>query len=43
MFMVLLLHSSFMAFGMPDMEAIRNSPVLLGGANFTTGNLHSCC
>lgn len=31
MFMVLLLHSSFMAFGMPDMEAIRNSPVLLGG------------
>ena len=40
MFMVLLLHSSFLAFGMPDVEAIQSNPVLLG-ANFTTGNQHS--
>lgn len=31
MFMVLLLHSSFLAFGMPDVEAIQSNPVLLGG------------
>lgn len=41
MFMVLLLHSSFLAFGMPDVEAIQSNPVLLGGANFTTGSRHS--
>lgn len=31
MFMVLLLHSSFLAFGMPDVDAIQSNPVLLGG------------
>ena len=31
MFMVLLLHSSFLAFGMPDVEAIQSNPVLWGG------------
>lgn len=34
MFMVLLLHSSFLAFGMPDVEAIQSNPVLLGGGKF---------
>lgn len=31
MFMVLLLHSSFLAFGMPEVEDIQDNPVLLGG------------
>lgn len=31
MFMVLLLHSSFLAFGMPDSEAVQSNPWLWGG------------
>lgn len=30
MFMVLLLHSSFLAFGMPDSEAVQSNPWLWG-------------
>lgn len=31
MFMVILLHSSFLAFGMPEMEDIQTNPLLWGG------------
>lgn len=31
MFMVLFLHSSFLAFGMPDSEAVQSNPWLWGG------------
>lgn len=37
MFMVILLHSSFLAFGMPEMEDIQTNPLLWGGENIATG------
>lgn len=36
MFMVLLLHSSFLAYGIPESKMIESAPTFWGGQNFTT-------
>lgn len=43
MFMVLLLHSSFLAFGMPDDRVVESTPGFWGGHDFTTGYWNSSC
>lgn len=43
MFMVLLLHSSFMVYGMPDSLEINKAPGFWGGQNFTARFRYCCC
>ena len=45
MFMVLLLHSSFLAFGIPEANEIQKAPVIWGGQDFSTrlGNSSGGC
>lgn len=43
MFMVLLLHSSFLAFGIPEANDIHGAPAIWGGQDISTRLGNSCC
>ena len=43
MFMVLLLHSSFLAFGIPEANDIHGTPAIWGGQDISTRLGNSCC